>query len=74
MTKEEFLSVLAKNNIEVKVHFDDSAMSDCFCLRKNHLRYETIYCERGKEYEVIGHPSESYALIFLCNRINKNIK
>ena len=74
MTKEEFLSALAKNNIDVKVHFDDSAMSEGFCVRKNHFRYETLYCERGKEYDVIGHPSESDALIFLWNRINKNIK
>ena len=76
MTKKEFLSALAKSNIEVKVHFGDSAiaMSDGFCVRKNHFRYETLYCERGKEYDVIGHPSESDALIFLWNRINKNIK
>ena len=74
MTKEEFLSALAKNNIDVKVHFNDSAMSEGFCVRKNHFRYETLYRERGKEYDVIGHPSESDALIFLWNRINKNIK
>ncbi len=74
MTKDEFLSALAKNNIEVKVHFDDNSMSDGFCVRKNHFRYETLYCERGKEYDVMGHPSESDALIFLWNRINKNIK
>ena len=70
MTKEEFLSELAKNNIEVKVHFGDSALLDGFCVRKNHFRYETLYRERGKEYDVIGHPSESDALIFLWNRIN----
>ena len=74
MTKEEFLSALARNNIEVKVHFGDSAMLDGFCVRKKHFRYETLYRERGKEYDVIGHPSESDALIFLWNRINKNIK
>lgn len=74
MTKEEFISALEKNNIDVKVHFDDCAMLEGFCVRKNHFRYETLYRERGKEYDVIGHPSESDALIYLWNRINKNIK
>lgn len=34
MTKEEFLSALAKNNTETKVYFGNSAMSDSFCVKK----------------------------------------
>ncbi len=69
MTRLEFLDLLTKNGIDTSiVSFNDST-KDGYCIRKNHYRWEVLNRERGIEYEVMGYPSESDALICLFNRL-----
>ena len=69
MTREHFLKVLQDNGIDSNiVHFDDSS-SDGYCLRKNHNRWEIFVRERGKEYDLVGFPSESNALESLLKEL-----
>ena len=69
MTRAEFISNLKKNNIkEVIVNFEDIP-KDGFIIRKGYNRWEVLYKERGKEYDCIGFPSESDALIYLLERL-----
>ena len=50
MTKQEFISELKNNNINMSiVHFGDSHV-DGYCIRKNYYRWEVIFQERGVEY------------------------
>ncbi len=63
MTRNEFVRFLKKNNIDPTIVSFDDSMSEGYCIRKNHFFWETLYRERGKEYEVIGYPSESDAMI-----------
>ena len=69
MTKTEFQELLELHNInETIVVFGDSVW-DGYCIRKNHFRWEVFFKERGKEYNVIGFPSESDALIHLYEKL-----
>lgn len=69
MTKDEFVAILKKNEIDPNiVSFNDNT-KEGYCIRKNHFRWETLVRERGKEYDVIGHPSESDALTQMCCEI-----
>lgn len=69
MTRAEFISNLRNNNInEAIVNFEDIP-KDGFIIRKVYYRWEVLYKERGKEYDCIGFPSESDALIYLWERL-----
>ena len=70
MTKEEFIFELKKNNINIGiVHFGDSHM-DGYRIRKNYFRWEVSFQERGVEYNTVGFPSESDALVYLLEKLN----
>ena len=69
MNREKFCALLKKNGIDSNmVSFQDDT-KEGFCVRKNDFRWETLVRERGKEYEVVGHPSESDALIRLAREL-----
>ena len=62
MTRDEFFKLLEDNNINPNMVSIDDNTSEGYCIRKNHFRWETLVRERGKEYDVLGYPSESDAL------------
>lgn len=69
MTRTEFIALLKINRInENLVVFDDN-ISDGYCVRNNHLRWEVFFRERGKEYDSVGFPSEDNALQYLYNKL-----
>ena len=71
MTRNEFIEILKANKIDPNmVSFNDDTREG-HCVRKNHLRWEVLVRERGKEYDAIGYPSESDALISLCEKLLK---
>lgn len=69
MTKAEFMNLLERNNISPNlVHFENS-VADGYYMLKNYHRWEVFYRERGKDYDCMGFPSESDALICLSERL-----
>ena len=69
MTRTEFLELCNKQNILPDlVHFENSVIDGYYVL-KNYHRWEVFYRERGKDYDRIGFPSESDALIYLLERL-----
>ena len=69
MTKLEFMALLKSNNISTSIiHFENS-VADGYYLLKNYHRWEVFYRERGKDYDCVGFPSESDALIYLSERL-----
>ena len=69
MTRTEFWELCNKQNIFPDlVHFENSVMDGYYVL-KNYHRWEVFYRERGKDYDCIGFPSESDALIYLLERL-----
>ena len=71
MTKVDFLELLKRYNIKEDVVVFDDPIKDGYCVRKNHLRWELFFRERGKEYDCIGFPSESNALQYLWDMLRK---
>ena len=69
MTRVEFLELLKKYNINENLVVFDDTMKEGYCVRKNYLRWEFFFRERGKEYDCIGFPSESNALQYLFNKL-----
>lgn len=69
MTRDMFLYLLKTHNIDVNVVFDDS-VRDGYCVRKNYLRWEVFFRERGSEFDCVGFPSESNALQYLFDKLN----
>ena len=69
MTKSEFLELLKKHNINASLVVFDDPISEGYCIRKNYLRWEVFFRERGKEYDCIGFPSESNALQYLFDKL-----
>ncbi len=69
MTKDEFLISLKENNIDESIVVFDDPLKDGYCVRKNHFRWEVFFRERGKEYDLIGFPSESDALTTLLDKL-----
>ena len=69
MTREKFLELLKKHNINEHLVVFDDTMRDGYCVRKNYSRWEVFFRERGKEYECIGFPSESNALQYLFDKL-----
>ena len=72
MTKEEFFKVIESKSISSNlVHFENS-VADGYYIVQNHHRFEVFYRERGKDYDCVGFPSESDALIYLSERLFAN--
>lgn len=69
MTRDDFLSELRTSNIDPNIVNFDTSNKDGYCLRKNYNRWETFVKERGKEYDILGFPSESDALQNLLQEI-----
>lgn len=77
MTRDEFMELLADNQIDPNIVRFDDGTSDGYCVRKTRFRWETLVRERGMEYDVLGYPSESDALTKLSEdliRIYSKIK
>ena len=68
MTKIDFLKLLQQHGIDSRLVVFDS-LSEGYCVKKNHLRWEICFRERGKEYNCIGFPSESDALQYLFDKL-----
>ena len=62
MTRDEFVSKLKENSIDPDIVSFNDDTKEGYCIRKNHFRWETLVRERGKEYDIMGYPSESDAL------------
>ena len=70
MTKAEFSELLEKRSIDPSLVIFDDPINDGYCVRRNHLRWEVCFRERGKEYICVGFPSESDALQYLLEKID----
>lgn len=69
MTREEFFEYISQQQIETSsVHFENS-VADGYYVLQNHHRWEVSFRERGTDFECVGFPSESDALIYLLNRL-----
>lgn len=69
MTKEEFFEAIeSKSVLPNLVHFKNS-VADGYYVLKNYLRWEVFYRERGKDYDCVGFPSESDALVYLLGKL-----
>ncbi len=69
MTKEEFFKVIESKSVSPNlVHFENS-VADGYYMLKNYHRWEVFYRERGKDYDCVGFPSESDALLYLSERL-----
>ena len=72
MTHNEFVTLLNENNIDSNiVHFENS-VADGYYVLKNYHRWEVFYRERGKDYDCVGFPSESDALLHLADKLIRN--
>ncbi len=71
MNKSEFLILIQSHNIDINLIVFDDPVRDGYCVKRNHLRWEVSYRERGKEYGIMGFPSESDALCYLIKKICK---
>ena len=69
MTRTEFLELCESKNISTDlIHFENS-VADGYYVLKNYHRWEVFYRERGKDYDCVGFPSESDALIYLADKL-----
>ena len=69
MTRQEFMALLVENDIDCGLVSFDNAVKDGYGIRRNHFRWETLFRERGCEYDVLGFPSESDALAHLAEEL-----
>lgn len=72
MTREQFWEKLKENGIDENIVLFDNNIKDGYCVRKNYHRWEVCLRERGKEYNLMGFPSENDALNYLCEQLLKN--
>ena len=69
MTRTEFFELCESKSISPDlVHFESSVAEGYYVL-KNYHRWEVFYRERGKDYDCVGFPSESDALIYLADKL-----
>ena len=69
MTRTEFLEQCKSKKIASNlIHFENS-VEDGYYVLKNYHRWEVFFRERGKDYECMGFPSESDALMYLSERL-----
>lgn len=65
MNRQDFIQALIDHNIDPStVAFNDGA-KEGYGIRKNYLRWEIYFRERGTEFYTRGFPSESDALVAL---------
>lgn len=69
MTRNDFFELLKKHNMKPELVVLDDPIKEGYCVRKNYLRWEVFYRERGREYDCIGFPSESAALQYLFDKL-----
>lgn len=69
MNRINFIKILKENNVDKSIISFDNNFKDGYCLRKNNLRWERFIRERGRDYDVMGFPTESDALESLLNEI-----
>ena len=69
MTRDEFTELMKKYGINENLVVFDDAVKDGYCIRRNYLRWEVFFRERGKEYNCVGFPSESEALQYLSEKL-----
>lgn len=72
MTRTEFLELCKNSNISTGlIHFENSVADGYYVLR-NYYRWEVFFRERGKDYNCVGFPSESDALLYLADSLIHN--
>ena len=72
MTKTEFRELCESKNITNNlIHFENS-VADGYYVLKNYYRWEVFFRERGKDYDCVGFPSESDALMYLADKLIRN--
>lgn len=69
MTRDNFLILLKQNSISSEIVHFENAVSDGYYILKNHHRWDVFFRERGKDYDCMGFPSESDALVYLSERL-----
>ena len=69
MTYNEFVDSLRENNVDTNIVNFESSVADGYYVLKNYHRWEVFYRERGKDYDCVGFPSESDALIYLADKL-----
>ena len=69
MTYNEFVDLLRENNVDTNLVNFENSVADGYYVLKNYHRWEVFYRERGKDYDCVGFPSESDALIYLSKRL-----
>ena len=73
MTKAEFLKLNKSYNISPNlVHFENS-VAEGYHVLENYHRREVFYRERGVDYDCVGFPSESDALLHLADKLIHNL-
>ena len=61
MTRTEFFELCESNSISANhIHFENSVADGYYVLKNHH---------RGKDYDCVGFPSESDALIYLADNL-----
>ena len=71
MNRNEFIARLKENGISPEIVSFDSSTNDGYNIRKNKFRWETFMRERGNEYNCMGFPSESDALQYMSDLLNR---
>ena len=63
------MELLKSNNRPTNIVNFENSVADGYYVLKNYHRWEVFYRERGKDYDCVGFPSESDALIYLLERL-----
>ena len=71
MTRIEFLQSLRENNIDESMVSFGPVFEEGYCVRHIWFRWEVFMRERGKDYDVMGFPSESDALQYLFEKLSR---
>ena len=71
MTRNGFLQSLRENNIDESLVSFGPAFREGHCVRHIGFRWEVFIRERGKDYDVMGFPSESDALQYLFEKLHR---
>jgi hypothetical protein len=67
--KSEFIEFLQSSGASTdNVHFEN-CVSDGYYLLKRGYRWEVFFRERGYDYDCVGFPSESDALVYLAGKL-----
>ena len=69
MTRIEFLELCESKKIATNLIHFENFVADGYYVLKNYHRWEVFYREHGKDYDCVGFPSESDALIYLADKL-----